>query len=83
MLVPQSFKNPPLGDLQLVSQLLQYNARYSPEHPWFVHGASPNELKTITWSEAGQAFKRAAQVVYSHLKAAPQEHRVPPVIGIL
>ena len=82
MLAP-SFKNHALGDLQLLPQLLQYNAQQSPEHLWFVHGSSPDDLKPITWAEAGLAFKRAAQLVHTHLKAARQENGEPPVVGIL
>ncbi|KAJ7139272.1 hypothetical protein C8R44DRAFT_302385 [Mycena epipterygia] len=75
-----AFKAPPSDGPLLFAETLANHAKKNPTHPLFRYVIN-GTLKTIPWSDAVRAFRRAAQFVQEQIKIVAPEKR--PVVAIL
>lgn len=67
-----TFKAPPLEDKSLcLPDFYDWQARNSPNHPFFLYGDGPEKVRTIPWAEAVRGIHRAARLVAS--RVAPED----------
>ncbi|KAJ7096123.1 hypothetical protein C8R44DRAFT_379494 [Mycena epipterygia] len=76
-----TFKPPPLDGSLLLPDVFDHHAQHSPDHPLFVY-AEDKVPKTITWSHAVKAFRKAAHICQVRVEAAEREPS-PTVVAIL
>ncbi|KAJ7096117.1 hypothetical protein C8R44DRAFT_813206 [Mycena epipterygia] len=76
-----TFKPPPLDGSLLLPDVFDHHAQHSPDHPLFVY-AEDKVPKTITWSHAVKAFRKAAHICQARVEAAERESP-PTVVAIL
>jgi len=82
-----TFKAPPLEDKSLcLPDFYDWQARNSPNHPFFLYGDGPEKIRTIPWAEAVRGIHRAAHLVASRVSpedaAAALEGR-PVIVAAL
>jgi acyl-CoA synthetase (AMP-forming)/AMP-acid ligase II len=82
-----TFKAPPLEDKSLcLPDFYDWQARNSPNHPFFLYGDGPEKIRAIPWAEAVRGIHRAAHLVASRVSpgdaAAALEGR-PAVVATL
>lgn len=68
VLKSRSFKTPPTDGSLLIHQLVEWNAKNSPDHPVYVYDTPEGTTTAITWREAHRALQRAAHFVLSALR---------------
>ncbi|KAI0272871.1 acetyl-CoA synthetase-like protein [Russula aff. rugulosa BPL654] len=63
-----TFKAPPLEDKSLcLPDFYDWQARNSPNHPFFLYVDGPEKIRTIPWAEAVRGIHRAAHLVASRV----------------
>jgi len=63
-----TFKAPPLEDKSLcLPDFYDWQARNSPNHPFFLYEDGPEKVRTILWAEAVRGIHRAAHLVASRV----------------
>ncbi|KAJ7210990.1 hypothetical protein C8J57DRAFT_1400321 [Mycena rebaudengoi] len=75
-----TFKPPPLDGSLLLPDVFDYHSRHSPNHPLFVYVGDVGVSTAITWSQAVDAFRRAAHVSQAQVEVDGPE---APVVAIL
>lgn len=67
-----TFNAPPLEDKSLcLPDFYDWQARNSPDHPFFLYEDGPEKIRTILWAEAIRGIHRAAHLVAS--RVSPEE----------
>jgi len=68
-----TFKAPPVDGSLTVSELFDYNAEHSPQHPIFIYEEpSTKKLTPVNWKSLRRATHRVAQIVESQQVPAPR-----------
>jgi acyl-CoA synthetase (AMP-forming)/AMP-acid ligase II len=77
----KDFVPPPVDGSLTLSEIFNYNARHSPDHPFFVYHDAPGKEEHIRWRQLRNATGRVARIVLSH--NVPSAPPAPKIIAIL
>lgn len=78
-----TFCQPPLDGALTISEMWDWHAEHSPEHPVFMHSDDSGSVSTIYWPEARRALHRAGWFVKDFVAGHPSPHSRKPIVSIL
>lgn len=87
----RTFHPPPLDGSLSISEIFEFHAAHSPEHPVFIYADGPGDTRTILYPEAWRLVKRASKIIHSHISRFDEQYsrqdrggpQHPPTVGIL
>ncbi|KIP01948.1 hypothetical protein PHLGIDRAFT_319891 [Phlebiopsis gigantea 11061_1 CR5-6] len=78
-----TFCQPPLDGTLAISEMWDWHAEHSPEHPVFMHSDDDGSISTLYWPEARRALHRAGCLVKNFVVAHPTTRSRKPIVSIL